>query len=89
MNKKIIFCLLIIWTSCNIANMNVNRDNYNKIQNGMTSAKIIEILGEPNSKIENDAEGLGKSEVWHYQLGMTVIMININNGRVVGKNWME
>ena len=45
----IIIFLMGILTSCS----NVTKDNFDKIQNGMTLEQVIEILGEPSDKKTN------------------------------------
>ncbi len=89
--KKIshLFFLIIFIITCGISNTRVTRENYEKIKEGMDKSKVSEILGKPASISETTISGLGKTEVWHYQLGMKAIMVTIRNGKVSSKTWTQ
>lgn len=56
----------------------------------MTKEKVIEILGSPTSTSENEIQGIGKTEMFHYQIGtLTGCEIYFSNGKVNMKNWTE
>ena len=69
----------------------VTKENYDKIQNGMTEAEVQSILGEPQSVSENEISGLGKTVLKHYQEAFSLKAIDVyfNNGKVYMKNWTE
>ena len=69
----------------------VTRDNYDKIQNGMTEEQVEEILGEPSMLSENELAGYGKTILKHYQERFSTKAIDVyfQNGKVVMKNWAE
>ena len=69
----------------------VTKENYEKIQNGMTEAEVQSILGEPQSVSENEISGLGKTVLKHYQEAFSLKAIDVyfNNGKVYMKNWTE
>lgn len=69
----------------------VTKENYDKIEKGMTEAKVQEILGEQTSISESETPGIGKMVIKHYQepLQFTAIDITFLNGTVYTKNWTE
>jgi hypothetical protein len=89
MNKFIVLMVIFLTIGCGVSNVNVTRENYKKIQNGMPAARVTEILGEPNTKSEINVPGTGKMEAWMFQLGTTAITVDILNGKVHGKTWIE
>ena len=91
MLKKIIigFLSIIFFISCNVLNVNVNKENYNKLKKGMSSEQIINILGNPGSKTESNISGMGKMEYWHYQLGGKAIDVTLRRGKLSTKSWTQ
>ena len=69
----------------------VTKENYDKINNGMTEEEVEAILGKPKSKSENEIQGIGKTVLKHYQEGfsLTAIDVYFTNGKVTAKNWTE
>ena len=69
----------------------VTKENYDKIEEGMTKEEVKAILGEPTSISESDTPGVGKMELNHYQEPLTFIGIDIYflNDKVYMKNYTE
>lgn len=69
----------------------ITKETYDKIQNGMTKEQIKEMLGEPKSVSENEFQGVGKTELYHYQKGFSTTAIDVwfTNGKVSSKNWTQ
>jgi hypothetical protein len=69
----------------------ISKDNYNKIKTDMTIEEVDKILGEPNSVSENEIEGFGKTEMYHYQKSFSLQAIDVffTNGKVTSKNWTD
>jgi hypothetical protein len=69
----------------------VTKENYEKIEEGMTIEEVVAILGEPRSTSENEITGLGKTILYHYQESFTLTGIDIyfHNGTVYMKNWTD
>jgi hypothetical protein len=80
---------LLLFSACDISNTRVTKENYDKISQGMTSEQVVEIMGKADSVSESEASGLGKMEMWHYQLGNKAIDVFILDGKVESKNWTE
>jgi hypothetical protein len=83
------FFAFSLFLACGVSNTRVSRENYDKISNGMTTEQVLEIMGKADSVSESDTPGVGKMEMWHYQLGNKAIDIFIFNGTVDSKNWTE
>ena len=91
-NYKIcLMILLSLVTSCssNITNINVTKENYDRVFVGMSSQEVIDIIGEADTVSKSESAGVGKMEIWHYQLGLKAISVTIINGKVFNKNWIE
>lgn len=69
----------------------VTKENYDKINKGMTKEQVKEIMGEPTTISENDTPGVGTMELNHYQQGFELKGIDIYylDGKVYMKNWTE
>lgn len=66
------------------------RENYDKIENGMSEEEVIELLGNPHSKSETEMQGYGESTLYMYNVStLTSCQIYFHNGKVVMKNWTE
>ena len=91
MKKKIFFTLLVVvfLAGCGVSNMKVTRENYDKLQTGMTQEQVMEIMGKANMSSESDMGEFGKIELWHYQLGNKAIDVTFENGKVIDKSWIE
>ena len=64
------------------------KENYNRIQNGMTKEDVTQIMGKPDSISENEIEGYGKTEMYNYSISTyTGCQIYFHNGIVYMKNW--
>ena len=63
---------------------NVNIDNFNKIEMGMSKSKVESILGEGDSMVESAYEDYSM-EVLTWKDGVKVISISFSNGKVVAK----
>ena len=55
----------------------------------MSSQEVIDIIGEADTVSKSESAGVGKMEIWHYQLGLKAISVTIINGKVFNKNWIE
>ena len=68
----------------------INKDNYNKISNGMSISQVESILGKGES-LASSSYDLGEyggnisSEVKTWQKGMKIISITFSNGKVMAK----
>ena len=69
----------------------VSKENYDRIEKGMTEAQVKEILGEPSSTSESETPGVGTIILNHYQEGFSLKAIDIYflDGKVYMKNWTE
>lgn len=67
----------------------VTKENYDKIQKGMSEDEVKKILGDPDSTSESDTPGIGNMILKHYQafLGTDAIDIYFLDGVVYMKNW--
>jgi len=80
---------LVISCGGGVTNTNVTKENYNKIKKKMTLQQVKQIVGEADSVTETDAPGMGKMELWHYQLGNTAIDVTFIKGKVYTKSWVS
>lgn len=69
----------------------VTKENYDKINKGMTEQQVKDILGEPTSVSESETPGVGTMKLNHYQEGLELKGIDIYylDGKVYMKNWTE
>lgn len=69
----------------------VTKENYDKINKGMTEQQVKEILGEPQSTSESENPGVGTMILKHYQevLSLKAIDVYFLDGKVYMKNWTE
>jgi hypothetical protein len=94
MNKKIcgffwVVLFVAFLVGCGVSNLKVTKENYNKIQMGMTTEQVVTIMGKADTSSESDMGELGKMEIWHYQLGNKAIDVIFDNGKVSDKTWTE
>ena len=91
--KKLITTLIIavfstvMLTGCS---GKINKDNYNKISNGMSISQVESKLGKGESQASSsydlgDYGGNISSEVVTWQKGMKIISITFSNGKVMAK----
>lgn len=89
--KKVLIssCLfvLIFLASCS---GKINKDNYNKITNGMTISQVESILGKGESLASSNVDlgdygGNISSEVITWEDGTNIISITFSNGEVMSK----
>jgi RNA polymerase subunit RPABC4/transcription elongation factor Spt4 len=85
----VIVVLSVIANTNGISNTKVSKENYDKIQSGMTTTQVSEIMGKSDMVSESETPGIGKMELWHYQLGTTAIDVTFFNGKVYDKTWTE
>ncbi len=78
-------------TNTTDTNIIVSRENYDKVEKGMTMDEVKAILGEPMSTSENETPGVGTMILHHYQLPLTTTAIDIwyLNGTVYSKNFTD
>jgi len=81
--------LLAVFVSCGVSNTKVTRENFDKLKTGMDQSQVLEILGKANMLNETEMEGVGKLELWHYQLGNKAIDVTFQDGKVIDKSWTE
>lgn len=69
----------------------VTKENYNKIEEGMTESEVENILGNPTSTSESETPGVGTMTLKHYQEPLTLKAIDVYflDGKVYMKNWTE
>lgn len=69
----------------------VTKENYNKIEEGMTESEVENILGTPTSTSESETPGVGTMILKHYQEPLTLKAIDVYflDGKVYMKNWTE
>jgi len=75
-----LFVFVAILVGC--GGSKVTRENYDKIQRGMTTQQVIEIMGKPKS-IDDTEEFV----LWHYYSGDRNIFVFFENGKVSDKSW--
>lgn len=68
----------------------LNKDNYDKISNGMSVSQVESILGKGESQASSNVDlgeygGNISSEVMTWQSGTKVISITFSNGKVMAK----
>jgi len=68
----------------------INKDNYDKISNGMSISQVELILGKGESQASSSVDlgeygGNVSSEVITWQKGTNVISITFSNGKVMAK----
>lgn len=62
----------------------INRENFDKITDGMNKQQVIEILGEPTESTGASLLGIsGGNAIWRD--GKTVISVQFLNDQVIGK----
>ena len=70
----------------------VTKENYHKVDTGMSKQAVLKLLGTPEMQTESDTP-IGKIEILHYQmstgLGAKAITITIRDGIVQDKQWTE
>ena len=85
--KSAIISLSIFLLSCS---GKLNKDNYDKISNGMSVSQVESILGKGESQASSNVDlgeygGNISSEVMTWQSGTKVISITFSNGKVMAK----
>jgi len=85
--KSAIISLSIFLVSCS---GKLNKDNYDKISNGMSVSQVESILGKGESQASSSVDlgeygGNISSEVMTWQSGTKVISITFSNGKVMAK----
>jgi len=85
--KSAIISLSIFLVSCS---GKLNKDNYDKISNGMSVSQVESILGKGESEASSSVDlgeygGNISSEVMTWQSGTKVISITFSNGKVMAK----
>lgn len=85
--KLLAFTILLFLISCS---GKLNKDNYDKISNGMSVSQVESILGKGESQASSSVDlgeygGSISSEVMTWQSGTKVISISFSNGTVVTK----
>ena len=65
----------------------VTRENYNKINGGMTKQEVKSILGEPSYINETELFGMGKTETYAYKEKDNAISIIFSDSKAYTKSW--
>ena len=78
-------------TGSNVTTSVVSKENYDKIEKGMTEEQVKDILGEPISTSESETPGVGIMVLKHYQEPLTFKAIDVYflDGKVYMKNWTD
>ncbi|QTA83448.1 Lipoprotein SmpA/OmlA domain-containing protein [Desulfonema limicola] len=80
-----LICFSLVLTSCGYK---ISKDNYEKIQTGMTTEQVIKILGEPTESSSANILGIsGTSSKWIK--GNILISIQFVNDKVRLKNFSD
>lgn len=80
----VLLLLAVLLAACE--STRITKENFDKIQTGMTQAEVQAILGEPTESSSLDvALFSGTTSTW--KLGDTTITINFINGKVVAKQF--
>ena len=77
-----LMAISIILVSCG---GKINKENYNKINNGMSKSEVVKILGEGDSQAQSSYGGYS-AESMTWSSGIKIISIVFSNGRVSGKS---
>jgi hypothetical protein len=85
--QSVLISLSIFLVSCS---GKLNKDNYEKISNGMSVSQVESILGKGESQASSNVDlgeygGNISSEVMTWQSGTKVISITFSNGKVMAK----
>ena len=69
----------------------ITRENYDKINEGMSKEEVFAILGEDATISETNTPGIGTMELYHYQefLSTKAIDITFLNEEVYSKSWID
>jgi hypothetical protein len=84
-----VVALVVFFVGCGVSNTKVTRENYDKLQTGMTQEQVTAVMGKADTSSESDMGEFGKIELWHYQLGGKAIDVTFENGKVIDKSWTE
>jgi hypothetical protein len=85
--QSVLISLSLFLVSCS---GKLNKDNYEKISNGMSVSQVESILGKGESQASSNVDlgeygGNISSEVMTWQSGTKVISITFSNGKVMAK----
>jgi len=85
--QSVLISLSIFLVSCS---GKLNKDNYEKISNGMSVSQVESILGKGESQASSNVDlgeygGNISTEVMTWQSGTKVISITFSNGKVMAK----
>ena len=61
----------------------LNQDNLDKVQNGMTTAQVKAILGEPTSSDSSNALGIVSGTTYVYHTDKSDVKITFVNDKVI------
>ena len=69
----------------------ITKENYDRIQKGITKQEVESIIGAPISVSESETPGFGTMELNHFQdfLSTKAIDIYYLNNKVYMKNWTD
>ncbi len=85
MKKLFITFLMAISITLVSCSGKINKENYNKISNGMSKSQVEQILGEGDSQAQSNYGGYS-AESMTWSSGMKIISIVFSNGEVTGKS---
>ena len=86
-SKILLFVVILFFVSCS---SKVNKDNYNRISDGMSVSRVESILGKGKSEASSSLDlgeygGTINSQVLTWERGTKIIIITFSNGAVIGK----
>jgi hypothetical protein len=86
-NLSIALIITIFFMSCS---GKINKENYEKISNGMSVSQVESILGKGESMASSSVDlgaygGSHSTEVITWQKGTNVISVTFSNGKVMAK----
>ncbi len=90
-NLSLLTLILSIFLLTSCGDNKINKENYDKIENGMTLEEVEKILGkgEANAESNTDMSGTGMADmkfaVYTWQDGTSVISLTFHNDKVETK----
>lgn len=78
MKKVLLLSIITIFLSCS------KTANFEKLNVGMTSKEVVDLVGEPTEKTD-----LFGSEIWIYKVGESGHMVTITSDTISGHQSME
>jgi outer membrane biogenesis lipoprotein LolB len=83
MKKRCTYLLAAVVILLVAACSRLTQDNLDKVQNGMTTAQVKEILGEPTSSETSSALGIISGTTYTYHTNSSDVKITFVNDKVI------